>query len=134
MHAIDTSSRKEQRKFGLTMAVAFAILGGLRFWVKGVPPLWLFGIAAAFLVAGLVVPFALRPVFIAWLKFAEALNWVMTRVLLTLVFYGLITPARFLNQWFGKDPLQRAWQQDRESYWEEPDDQPEDLEAYRNQF
>jgi hypothetical protein len=132
--AIDTSSRKEQRKFGLLMAVAFCVIGGLRFWVKGVPSPWLFGIAAAFLVAAVVAPFVLRPVFIAWMKFAEAINWVMTRVLLSIVFFGLITPARFLNQWFGSDPLQRTWEPQRDTYWDEPDAQPDDLEAYRNQF
>ena len=116
------------------MAVAFGVIGGLRFWVKGVPSLLFFGIAAAFLVAAVVAPRVLRPAFIVWMKFAEALNWVMTRVLLTIVFYGLITPARFLNQWFGSDPLQRTWEPGRDTYWEEPDAQPEDLESYRNQF
>jgi hypothetical protein len=134
MEKLDTSDRKEQRKFGLLMAAAFSVLGGIGWWVKGTPASWTFTVAAVFLIAAVAAPFALRPVFAAWMKFAEALNWVMTRVLLTIVFYGMITPARFLNQIFGSDPLKRAWMQDADTYWEDPEEQPTDRERYRNQF
>jgi hypothetical protein len=46
----------------------------------------------------------------------------------------MITPARFLNQIFGSDPLKRAWMQDADTYWEDPEEQPTDRERYRNQF
>jgi len=134
MHGIDVTSRREQRNFGLVMAAAFVLIGGVRWWVKGAPSPVVFTTALVFLIAALIAPFALRPVFWAWLRFAEALNWVVTRVLLTVIFSGLITPARVLNQLFGSDPLNRAWKQERDSYWETPEDQPSDRELYRNQF
>lgn len=134
MQHIDTSNRWEQRKFGFVMAVAFAAIGGLRWLVKGAPSPTLFTISVVFLIAAGIAPFALRPVFVVWMKFAEALNWVVTRVLLTIVFYVLITPARFLNQIFGSDPLKRAWLPDADTYWEPPDAQPDDPKEYRNQF
>lgn len=134
MHDIDISSPREQRKFGLTMAVALALFGAVRWWWNGAPSPVLFTTAIVFCLAALAAPFALRPVFWLWMKLAEAMNWVMTRVLLSLVFFGLITPARYLNQFFGSDPLKRDWLPEAASYWEEPDDQPASRDAYRNQF
>lgn len=134
MKKLDTSDRREQRKFGLLMAAAFGILGGINWWLKGTPSSWIFTVSVVFLIAAVAAPFALRPVFAAWMKFAEALNWIMTRVLLSIVFYGMITPARYLNQTFGSDPLKRAWLPNADTYWEDPEDQPAEPDRYRNQF
>lgn len=135
---IDTGSRKEQRKFGLVMAAALALLGLVRWALRGFAaasmPTWLWGAALVFLGFGLVFPRALAPVFRAWMALARALNWVMTRVMLTLVFYGMVTPIRGMMMLFSGDPLKRKWLPPGESYWEAPEDQPNTLEAHRNQF
>jgi saxitoxin biosynthesis operon SxtJ-like protein len=132
---IDTSSRKEQRKFGIVMAIAITVLGGLR-WAfhRGDPPMMFVYVAAVFLVLGLVAPVLLKPVLIAWLRFALVLNWIVTHILLTVAFFLLITPTRYLISIFSDDPLDRKWEPDAETYWKEPDDQPDDPDAYLNQF
>lgn len=131
---IDYYNRSEQRKFGLTMALAITAIGLIRWWLRGEPSYVFFGVAAAFLALGLAAPFALRPLFRGWVAFALALNWIMTRVLLTLVYYPLIVPMGLAMQLLGKDPLKRGRLPDHESYWEEPDGQPDDIESYYNQF
>lgn len=135
---IDTGSRKEQRNFGLVMAAALALLGLVRWALRGFAavsmPTWLWGAALVFLGFALAFPRALEPVFRAWMALARALNWVMTRVMLTLVFYGMITPIRGLMRLFSGDPLKREWLPSGDSYWEAPEAQPETLDAYRNQF
>ena len=140
---IDTSSKSEQRKFGLLIAVALALLVFVRWlihgWLHGFAGLSTFSIAmlvvaAIFLVLGLLLPRALRPVFVLWMKFAEAVNWVMTRVLLTVAFYGMISPVRVLVQIFSEDPLKRKRLPDAPTYWEEPEDQPKEFDRYRQQF
>ena len=133
-HAAPKADRAELRKFGLVMAAAFAILACLRWWIKSDLPEILFGISAVFFVFGVVLPMALGPVFRVWMKFAEVLNWVMTRILLTVVFFAAITPAAILYRLISGDPLKRKWESEATTYWEAPDDQPDDLEAYRNQF
>ena len=131
---IDVTDRGEQRKFGLVMAVAFAVVAGVRSWLAGeVRPL-LFGVAVAFLIVGLAAPFALRPVLKGWIRLALALNWVMTRLLLSLTFFGLFVPMRVFRSLFAEDALKRAWREDASSYWEDAEEQPEDLESYSRQF
>ncbi len=111
------------RKFGLFMALALAVIGGLLVWRgKPVTP-YVVGISAFFLLSGLLFPRILVPVEWVWMKFAEVLSAVMTRIILTVTFYLAITPTGVLLRVFGKDFLKIKRKPDRESYWEpaEPD-------------
>jgi len=133
---IDTSSRTEQRKFGLVMAAAIVVLGLIRYALHGFAqfPMWFFVMAGAFAVLGLAVPQALKPVLIVWLKFALVLNWVMTHILLTIVYWLVIAPMGTVMRIFSEDPLKRKWLPKEQSYWESPEEQPAELEHWRNQF
>ena len=68
------------------------------------------------------------------MKFAPVLNWIMTRLLLSIIFYLMITPTRVLMRIFSDDPLKRRFEPDAETYWEEPDEQPDDPARYENMF
>lgn len=135
---IDTSDRTEQRKFGLVLAAAFAIIGTLRWGFHGFGmddlPRNFYILAVLFFVPGLLFPPVLKPVFILWIKFAIVLNWIMTRVFLSLAFYFMITPTRVMISLFGDDPLKRKWLPETETYWEAPEDQPKELDRYRQMF
>ncbi|MBI5094501.1 MAG: hypothetical protein HZB26_18970 [Candidatus Hydrogenedentes bacterium] len=134
MADVNTSDPKQQRNFGLVMAAALAALCAWGWWRHDVIHVWMLAIAGAFFLLAFVAPALLRPVLVVWLKFSEALNWVVTRVLLTISFWCMIVPARYILRLRGEDPLQRQWAPERTSYWEEPDAQPADLDAYKNQF
>lgn len=110
-------SKRELRKFGLTMACAFAVFGGLFLW--RVKPVWpyLFGIAALFLISGVIIPKALAPLEWAWMKMAYLLGQVMTRVILSLAFYLVITPLGLIMKMFGKDQLHRKFDRSASTYW-----------------
>lgn len=129
-----TSDKKEQRNFGLLMAAAISLIGVFRWWHRGVLPIGFFIVAAVFAFLGIVFPRALKPVLVVWLGFAERLNQLVTYVLLTLVFFVLIVPTRLVFGVLGHDPLKRHWDPDASTYWEDAEEQPSDLERYRNQF
>ena len=133
---IDTSSRTEQRKFGLVMAGAILFFSLLRYGIHGFAnfPVWSFVVAAVFVFFGLVFPRALQPVFMVWMKFSLLLNWVMTRILLTVVYWIIIVPMGVVMQIFSEDPLKRKWLKKGDTYWDEPETQPTELERWRNQF
>ena len=138
---IDVKDRREQRNFGLVMAAAFGVLTlvrwGIHRWFQGewgTPSYWLLGIGAVFGILGLVWPRSLQEVLWAWIKLAVAINWIVTHVLLTLVFFLMIVPIRGLVALFSEDPLKRELQADADTYWEEPEEQPEDPQRYLNQY
>lgn len=122
------------RKFGLTMAVALAIFGGLFLW-RGKPVAqYLFIAAAVFAFFAALLPRALKPVQMIWMTLAFVLGWVMTRVLLTIVFYVGITPIAFIARLSRKRFLDLRFQPDAESYWEKRPPQTEGRERYENQY
>jgi hypothetical protein len=133
---IDINDKKEQRKFGLVMAVAITVIGLIRWWLHGFDhlPVYFFYTAGAFAVLGLAVPLVLKPLFYVWLKFGEGMNWVMTRIILLIAFWVMIVPARYILKIQRKDPLKRAWLPDAETYWEDAEEQPTEIERYQNQF
>jgi hypothetical protein len=134
---IDTSNKTEQRKFGIVMAIAIVIIGVVRWAIHGFaggPPYYFMAVAAPFLVLGILFPKGLQPVFVLWMKLAVVLNWIMTRLLLSIVFYLMISPVRLVRFLFAEDPLKRKWLAQAASYWEEPEEQPEEFDRYRNQY
>ena len=133
LDTIDPRNRTEQRKFGFGLCVAMLILGALRWWFADTRPVLLLMLAATFFVVSIGLPWALRPLLAGWIKVVLAINWVVTRILLGAVFYGLITPARLILVVTRDDPLNRKWNAETPSYWEEPEEQPEELEDYLGQ-
>ena len=141
MYPVDTTNRREQRKFGITMAIALVLLGfirwGFSWWrLEELPELpWAFILfAAAFLVLGLIIPKALQPVYRGWMILAHAINWMMTHILLTFVFVLLVIPTGVYFRILGKEPLKRKWLPRENSYWEDMEEQTEDIKDYMKQF
>ena len=111
------SGPKELRGFGITMGVALGLLGGILFWrEKGSYPYFLI-LAGVFLLMGAGAPILLKPLHKAWMTLAVLLGWLMTRVVLTLLFYGVFTPFGAIARLFGKQFLESKWDRSRKSYW-----------------
>ena len=90
------------------MGGIFALIAGWNYPRGRMTVVLVFGALAALLAfAGLLVPPAARAFHVGWMKFATALGWVNSRVLLTLLFYGVFAPYGFVSRLFGRDPLNR---------------------------
>ncbi len=73
------------------------------------------GLGAYLLLIGLAVPRLAVPFHRGWMKLARALGWINSRVLLGLLYYGVLTPAGVVMRLFGRDPLRRRTA--AASYW-----------------
>ncbi len=98
-----------ERRFGLAVGGIFALLGcwwlfRQKFGLIG-PALAVCGGLLVFL-GGFSPRFLVRPNQ-CWMRFAEALSFAMTRIVLFLVFILAVTPIGFLRRLFGGDPLRR---------------------------
>jgi hypothetical protein len=126
--------RARLRRFGLTVGLAFWVVGALVLWRRHAPlPLpAVFGGAGALLLLGAgLAPSLLRPIEWVWMKLANALGWVMTRVVLGVIFLLVFTPAGLVRRVLGKDPLELRFDRRVESYWHprpESDPSPERME------
>ena len=62
--------------------------------------------AAIVHVVNMIVPRVYAPVAVVWLGFSHVLGTVMSKILLSILFFGLVTPIGVLRRLFGKDSLQ----------------------------
>jgi hypothetical protein len=102
-------TQREGRRFGLQVGPAFLLLGGLLRWrghelSSGV--CWVLG--AALILAGLVVPDRLGPVYRSWMGLAFAVSRVTNPIIMGAIYFGVITPLGFLLRLFGHRPMVRA--------------------------
>lgn len=74
-----------------------------------------------------------KKIYRAWMKFAHALGWVNTRIILTLVYILMITPLSFIFKLLGKDPMNRKLG-GQDSYWIKRESKAFDRDHYRRQF
>ena len=129
------SDTKELRNYGIVMAVALAVIGALLFWRGKEHYLAFFAAAAAFLLAGLVAPAVLRPVYRTWMTLAGLMGWVMTRVILIATFVVLLTPIGLLLRLCGKDILDLRFKTaGQDSCWKERDSKEAGQRDYEKQF
>ena len=118
-------SARELKKFGLTFLIVLGAFAGFLLWRGSAAWPWFSALALAFGACGLFLPLALRPVYRVWMTFAIVMGAVMARLLLTILFYLVVTPIGLVMRLFGKDVLDIKMK-DRESYWHERLDEPYD--------
>jgi hypothetical protein len=125
----------EARRFGVILAVLLLAVAAFSFW-RDHPIRATILVSAA--VAAATCTFAAFPiwlrVFRLWMKLAEALSWVMTRVLLSVFFYLVLTPVGLIMRLLGKAPLDLAWKDGKPSYWIDKQDVEYTVERYSKQF
>ena len=112
-------SAKELRKFGILMAIPLTVIGILLLWRGRFLGPYVTGLAALFLIFGLLFPQSLRMMDRFWMGFSRVLSIIMTLILLTLTFFLIITPLGLLMRIFSKDILQKRFDRTRSSYWVE---------------
>jgi hypothetical protein len=124
----------ELRKFGVTVGIAFAVLGTISWW-RGheLPPRVLWTLGGLLFVPGLLIPAALRPVHRGWMALALVLGHVNTRIILTVLYYVVMTPVGLVMRRF-RDPLDRSLRDAKDSQWIKRTPEPVSPERYERQF
>ncbi len=108
---------KQLRSFGLTVGGIFALIGLWPVIIHGVGPRWWALLAAAcLLVPGVLYPRCLSWVYRGWMMLGHVLGWINTRIILSAVFYLMVTPIGIIRRWLGKDSMERRLRPDLDSY------------------
>ena len=110
-------SKKDLRKFGYTVGGALIIISGLLFWFGKASYIYFAVPGFLLILSGLIIPQLLRPLNKAWMILAILLGWVMTRVILTIFFYIVITPVGLIARIAQKEFLDLKTDKNQESYW-----------------
>jgi hypothetical protein len=105
------SSTPEQAKdTGMAMVLICLLLGYWGKFPKFLP------VAIVLLLITMVWPKAFRPLAGLWFGLSHLLSSVVSRVILTILFFLVVTPIGLIRRLFGADALQlKKWKQGRDS-------------------
>ena len=128
-------TEKALRQFAIAWLVFFLSFGAHQYLARGHRPL---GLAVGLLAVcvgglGLVKPGALRWLFVSWMVLAFPIGWLMSQLILLMMFYVIITPVALLFRLRGRDLLLRRPTPGLASFWR-PKETPRDVQSYFRQY
>jgi hypothetical protein len=105
------------RQFGLLVGGIFLLMGLWPFvWRQEAIRMWAVVPGVIMGLAGLIVPGVLKHVYQGWMWLGHILGWVNTRIILGVLFYGIITPMGLVMKLSGRDPMRRGFEPDAQTY------------------
>lgn len=126
---------RAEREFGLLVGGIFTLLGVWWFY-KGASGVLASGaviLGMTLVILGGLLPRLLVWPYHAWMSFAEGISFVMTRVILAIVFFLAFTPLGLVKRISGWDPLRRR-SAPAETYWTPYSTRQRDPEHYEKMF
>ncbi len=121
------------------LALLFLIIPGLIglyyvFW-KGSAAGYVWIVAGVVLAATRVITPLFKAIYGLWLGFSVVLGYFVSRALITIIFFLVLTPTGLIMRLVGKDPMDRKWDPAAKSYWIKREEDPNaNLERYEKQF
>ena len=130
------SDKKELRKFGITVGVVLILVGFLfqLVWDSYTAYMIIGTIGAVLLFFGIIYPKLLLPIQKIWMTLAVLLGFIMTRVILTLLFYFVVSIVGLIAKLVGKDFIGSKIDRDKKSYWNKRDKISYSKELTERQF
>lgn len=114
---LNLTEKVEARKFGFIVGFIFIILGLLSaFKNKGINLSLIIPASILFLLA-LIVPGFLVPVQKVWLRLGTILCRINSFLILSIIFYCVVTPIGLIRRIFSKDSEKFAFKTAKDSYW-----------------
>ena len=111
------SEKSDLRNFGITIGIILLIISGFLFWKEkeSFQIFLVFGIILSLI--AIAIPSVLKPVYWMWMIFATILGWIMTRVILSILFYIIVTPIGLIARLLGKQFIELQWNKESSTYW-----------------
>ena len=129
--ALDVSP-KSVKKFGFVVGGVFTLLAILLFWKdvwQSTRIIFLVG-GVSLILGGLVRANSeeMKIVYRLWMGLAFFLGWIMSRVILFILFYFILAPIGLIAKVFGKQFLSIKFKDGKQSYWIPKEKQQTDYE------
>ena len=135
------SGRRERHQFGMVVAIASFLVGGVLLWRKDLYPA--FFVVGFMLIAPVIIDtlfktdtaIVLLPFQKVWMGIAVVMGLIMSTLILSFFFYGVFTTVRGVNSLIGKSLLDTTWAPGtRDSYWIPRDGDKHDAAQSEKQY
>lgn len=115
---IPSLDEKGLSKFGLVTGLIFAVLFGVIIpGIHGRPfTAWPWVTAGLLWVWAVFWPGSLNPLYRVWMTIGGILGWINTRIILSFVFFFVITPIGLIRSLVGRHAIERKFDPELKSY------------------
>jgi len=110
-------STKSLRQFSILMwfiASGFLIYG---IFNQIETMVYITAILALLFLVGFIFPKSVKKIHFYWMAFAFIMGWFVSRFLLSLIYFFVVTPIGLIRRIFGKHFLDLSYKSVRKSYW-----------------
>lgn len=128
------NSDEAVKKTGITVGIVLILLS-LLLWYLGKTSFIYFSITGGLFVilAFILIP-VLRPFHKLWMMLALAMGFVMSRVILTILYYFILTPIGLIAKLVGKKFMPLGFDRNASTYWEKRENPVKQQIDYERQF
>ena len=127
-------STRDLRQFaGIWLPLACLIIGVIiqRQTGEWKAPLALWGVCGVISLMGLIQPKLIKPVFVGLMYAVFPIGFVLSYLILTFVYYFVLTPVGLIMRLVGYDPMERELDREATTYWKRRDPPPESSRYFR---
>jgi polyferredoxin len=114
MQSFKSSSNKS---FGIIFFIFFLFISVYPIIYNEPYRLWALIISLFFLIFGLINSSVLTPFNLIWFKFGILLSKIISPIIMSLIFFCVVTPTGLLMKLFRKDLLNLKKNKNKKSYW-----------------
>lgn len=127
-------TKKDLRKFGLTVGGVLLLISVILFYFdKSAAPY--FGVIGGILfISGILIPQILKTLNKIWMGLAIVLGFFMSRLILTILFYVVLTPISLVAKLIGKKFISLDYDKSADTYWERRSEIQKKQIDYERQF
>ncbi len=130
---IDTSE-KSVKKTGITVGIVLILISFILWWI-GKSSFVYFSLAGGiFIILSYIAIPLLRPFHKLWIGLSLVLGFIMSRVILTILFYFVVTPIGILAKLVGKKFMPLGFDKNAATYWEKREKTVKTKIDYERQF
>ena len=110
-------SQSSNRSFGILFFIVFLILSLWPLKSGNNLNLYFLITSGIFLILGAINSKLLTPLNKTWIKFGEILGLIIAPIVMSLVYFVILTPVSLIVRLFGKDLLGLKFIKENETYW-----------------
>jgi hypothetical protein len=112
-------AKKELTLFNLIWAAIFLAIGTIPIMSGRNIRVWALIVSVVFFIVAFTLPGITAAFYKAWVKFGGVLGHINSRIILSLIYFVVITPVGLFIRLLGKDLLNKRLNKDAASYFED---------------
>jgi len=122
------------KKTGISVGVVLVLISMLLWYLGKSSFVYFSSIGGLFVILSFIAIPVLRPFHKFWMMLALAMGFVMSRVILTILYYFILTPIGLLTKIVGKKFMPLGFDKSASTYWEKRENPVKQQIDYERQF